>query len=245
MQSTEKYEWNPARKLWHLFGCVAMILIFYLWKDLHGSFINQITLLLFVWTETTILVTIDIIRFYSPAQNDIIRRLPFYGKLMRPIEENHFNATTYYLLAAAILATAHYIGWCKEATLVLAIAVLGVSDPAAAWARYQLNKRAIGNEIAFGLIAFILSSLIVMWTITWWLQDDLSLKWILCIGIIVALVENYTKYCVALISPITSRLKKHIATPATLWLFSLYPDDNLLIPLATALLAGLLPLLQV
>jgi len=238
-----EFEWNPARKFWHLTGSLMMVGIFYLWKDLDGPVLNAVMLLSFVWTLVAIVVSIDIIRFYSPRHNDAIKALPFYGKLMRPIEENHFNATTYYILAAAILTTAYEIGWCRESTLVISLTVLGVADPAAAWTRYQFHKRGVSQARAFGLMAFVLSSVLVMWGVSAMLDARLSLKCILCIAGIVALIESYTKYWVTLARPLTRRIQRHIVHHAAQWLLWIYPDDNFVIPVAVAILAGLLPLI--
>jgi dolichol kinase len=236
----ERYERNASRKLWHLVGCILMLVIFYLWKGLNGPFLNPRLILIFVWCEVAIIGGIDIIRFYRPDQNETIKLLPFYGKLMRQIEENHFNATTYYLLAAAILVTAWHFGQCQESTLVLSIAVLGFSDPAAAWTRYQFQKRGLGHEKTFGMLAFLLSSFLVMRLISWRMDTELSGRYLFCIGLIVAIVESYTKYWVGFVRPITRRVQKLVAHRATRWVMSLYPDDNLVIPLAVAALAGIL-----
>lgn len=237
----QKFEWNPGRKFWHLIGSFLMIGIFYSWKDLHGPVLNAVTLLLFVWSLAGTVVAIDIIRFYSPRQNKAIKELPFYGKLMRPIEENHFNATTYYILAAAILTTAYEIGWCRESTLVMSLLVVGVADPAAAWTRNRLQKWHLGQERAFGLLAFLLASILVMWGVSRLLDARLSLECILCIAAIVAVIESYTKYWVALARPVTRRVQRRLAHRAAQWLLQLYPDDNLVVPVAVAILAGLLP----
>jgi len=241
VESIDEYEWNANRKLWHLVGCVAMVATFYLWKDLNGTVLNAYVLLGFVWAEVGAAAAIDIMRFYSPRQNEIVKGLPFYGKLMRPIEENHFNATTYYLLAAAILTTSYQLGWCRESTLVISLVVLGVADPAAAWTRYQLQKHRLGHERKLGLLAFLISSALVIWAINEWLDARLSLKCILCIALIVAVIESYTKYWVVLVRPMTRRIQRHIIHHATEWLLWVYPDDNLVIPVAVAILTGLLP----
>lgn len=240
--TAHKFEWNAKRKAWHLGGCILMVYLFYTWKDLDGPVLNSTLLLGFVWSLVGIAVAIDITRFYSPRQNEALKKMPFYGNLMRPIEENHFNASTYYVLAAAILTTAYVFGWCRESTLVLSLSVLGVADPAAAWTRYQLQKRGLGQERAFGLLAFLLSSALVMWGVNWYLGDPLSLKCILCIAGIVALIESYTKYWVILVRPLTRQVQRHIAHHAARWIIWLYPDDNLVIPVAVAILAGLLPM---
>ncbi len=237
----QKFEWNPGRKLWHLLGSFLMVGIFYLWKDLNGPALNAVTLLVFVWSLVGITVAIDIIRFYSPRQNKALKGLPFYGKLMRPIEENHFNATTYYILASAILTTAYEIGWCRESTLVMSLLVVGVADPAAAWTRNRLQKWRLGQERAFGLLAFLLASILVMWGVSRLLDARLSLQCILCIAAIVAVIESYTKYWVTLARPLTRRVQGYLAHRAARWLLQLYPDDNFVVPVAVALLAGLLP----
>ncbi len=242
-ESVDRFEWNAKRKVWHLAGCLIMLAIFYLWKDLNGPLVNPALLLCFVWSLVGILVAIDIMRFYSPRQNEIVKGLPFYGKLMRPVEENHFNATTYYILAAAILTTAYEFGFCRESTLVLSLGVLGVADPAAAFTRYQMQKYHLGQERAFGLLAFLLSSVLVIWGCSKIMNDPLSLHCILCIAGIVALIESYTKYWVLLAQPLTRWLQRHIVHRAVRWVLWLYPDDNLVIPVATAILAGLLPLI--
>lgn len=220
-----------------------MVGIFYLWKGLDGPVVNAVSFLFFVWTLAAVVVAIDLIRFYSPKHNERLKRLPIYGGLMRPIEENHFNATTYYILAAAILTTAYEIGWCRESTLVISLSVLGVADPAAAWTRYQFQKHGLGQERAFGLLAFLVSSIIVMRVVSGLLDARLSLQCILCIAAIVALIESYTKYWVTLARPLTRRLQRHIVHHAAQWLLWLYPDDNFVIPVAVAILAGLLPLI--
>ncbi|HNR30848.1 MAG TPA: hypothetical protein PKI11_08150 [Candidatus Hydrogenedentes bacterium] len=238
------YEWNGLRKLWHLFGCLLMVGIFYLWKDIRRPISGLDFLVIFGWAETAVAFSIDLMRFYSPRVNKVIRGLPFYGNLMRPIEHAHFNAMTYYLLAATILMTAYRVGWCREATLVMAIAVLGVADPAAAWTRYQMAKRGWGREQAVGLLAFFVSSVLVMWAISRRLQCPLHWDHILGIGFIVALVESYTKYWVHHLHPVTRRVQRKIFHRATVWLFRLYPDDNLLIPLTVAVMIGIVSLVM-
>lgn len=233
------YEWNALRKLWHLCGCLLMIAVFYLWKDFHRPVNGLDVLVGFGWAMTAVAFSIDLMRFYSPRLNRAVASLPVYGNMMRSVEHNHFNATTYYLFAASILVTACRFGWCQEATLIMSLAVLGVADPAAAWVRYQLAKRGLGNERAFGLLAFFLASFLVLWFVSERLECHLHLEYILAIGLIVALVESYTKYWVHVLHPVTRRFQKLVFHRATVWLFRLYPDDNLLIPLLVALLIGI------
>jgi len=236
-----EYEWNAMRKLWHFAGCLLMIAIFYLWKDLNGVIPGADIMVIFAWAETAIALGIDLIRFYSPRSNEAVARLPFYGKLMRRVEKNHFNATTYYLLAAAILATLYRFGLCRESTLVASIMVLGVADPAAAWTRHRLARRGIEYARVYGAFSFVIASFFTLWIVSWALHGPFAPEHLLVIGLVVAIVESYTKYWVLLLHPVTRRVQRLIAHKTTVWLFRFYPDDNLLIPLTVALLMGLLP----
>lgn len=236
-----EYEWNALRKVWHLAGCLLMIAIFYSWKDIRGPVPGRDVMVCFAWFETAVALAIDLMRFYSPRSNDIVGSLPFYGKLMRNVEKNHFNASTYYLLAAAILVTAYRFGYCRETTLIAALMVLGVADPAAAWTRYQAAKHGLGHEDACGAAAFLAASLVAMALVNMRLGGHFAMRHILCVAAIVAIVESYTKYWVLMLHPLTQRVQRHIRYKATTWLFRLYPDDNLLIPLTVALLLGILP----
>ena len=237
---TSEYEWNARRKLWHLAGCVLMILAFWLWKDIYRPVRGLDVLVVFGWALVSVSFGIDLMRFYSPHLNRAVANLPFYGKLMRRIEHDHFNATTYYLTAASILVTACRLGWCRDTTMIMALAVLGFADPAAAWVRYQLAKRGWGNERAFGLLVFCLASVLVLWASSELLDCHLHVEYILAIGMIVALVESYTKYWVHALHPVTHQFQKMVFHRGTVWLFRLYPDDNLLIPLLVAALIGVL-----
>jgi len=235
-----EYEWNVWRKLWHTIGCLLMLTIFYLWQSGPNPSQGLVFLVSFAWAETGIAFAIDLIRFHSPRQNQAVRNLPLFGKAMRQHEENCFNATTYYLLASAILITAYRLNWCQGTTLVMAIAVLGIADPTAAWVRYQLHKHRLGYERPWGLIAFAIASFVVMWLVSWWHDHALDYQGLLAIGLIVALIESYTKDYVSLVRPLTRRLQHRLTHSATVWLFRLYPDDNLVVPLAVAVLAGLI-----
>ncbi len=238
-QDTE-YEWNAMRKLWHLLGCILMVVIFLLWKDVRRPVYGPDIMVGLVWVETALAFAIDLVRFYSPRHNEAVKSLPFYGKLMRTVEVDHFNASTYYLLAAAILCTSYRLGGCREATVIMAILVLGVADPAAAWTRFQLRRRNLGYERVWGLLAFIASSFLIMWAISAWMDWDFSSKCLLATGLLVALIESYTKYWVIWAHPLTVRVQRAIAHHSTVWLFRFYPDDNLLIPLTVAMFVGML-----
>ncbi len=238
------YEWNALRKIWHLFGCLSIIVAFYLWLDLPEIFGQKIdgilVFVVFAWTETFLSASIDLLRLNYPYYQKIIKKLPFFGSQMRTHEETKFNASTYYLFASAILITSFYFGKCSESGLVTAIMVLGLADPAAAWVRFQLCKRKIGQERTFGLLAFVLMSALVMYFTSWFLKSNLSLNCIICVSILVAIIETYTKNSLNAIQPLIVRIQKFIkgnfSSYISQQLLRFYLDDNLVIPLVCAFL---------
>lgn len=238
------YQWNPGRKIWHAFGCLLMMVIFYLWhgqEELFGLQLRGVDFLVgLAWFETLMILTIDIIRFYSPRHNEVVKNFPFFRLIITPYEEKDFNTITYYLLSSSILVTSYRLGWCPESILIMSLSVLGFADPVAAWVRHQFHKRNRGWEKTWGLVAFLAASFLVMGIVGWFLESRLSLKCMFCIGAIVALIENYTKHWVILVRPLTKQIQNLIRHWATEWLFHFYPDDNLTIPLATAFLAVIL-----
>lgn len=235
-----RYDWNGKRKLWHVAGCLLMIGLFWVWKDLRDPFSGPNALLFFAWMESAIAISVDILRFRSPRHQQRLMELPFYGKMLRPVEKTHFNATTYFMLSAAILVTLFRMGWCAQSTLVLALIVLGVADPAASWTRHILEKTRIGWEKTFGFAAFVLTGFLTMWAVGWGLGFHLPLGRIFWISAFAGFVESYTAYFVALVEPLTLRFHSQLTHDAVVWLMRVYPDDNLMIPLTVAALAGIL-----
>lgn len=240
MLEKEVYEWNSWRKLWHFGGCLLMIVIYFLWKDLAffgGRLSGVAVLVALAWWETALCLAIDVLCFYFPAYRKRKEQLPGFGKIMRAHEADGFNASTYYLLASAILITFCRLGWCRDEILIMALLVLGASDPAAAWVRWQFFKRSWPNERIWGLLAFIASSYLAILLVNYFGADKLTLRQIFCIGAGVAMVETYTKNWVAFVRPLTRRAQNAIRHRAIEWTFKFYPDDNLVIPLLVAGLA--------
>ncbi|MFA7691623.1 MAG: hypothetical protein WCX86_01870 [Candidatus Hydrogenedentales bacterium] len=235
------FEWNYLRKLWHFLGSILMVGIFYLWKDWgEGSILHRIALIAFVWFLAALLLVIDIIRLYSAKNNQSFQNLPIYGRMMRSIEKDHLNATTYYVLASAILTTAYVGAWCRASTLVMALLVTGVADPIAAWARNRIQRWRPGQEQFYGVWAFATASILVMGVMNRILHAGLSLLCIFLVAVIVALVEAYSRNWMQRLQPLTRRLQRSLTHPGTRWLIQVYPDDNFVVPLLVAVLLGLL-----
>jgi len=232
------YEWNTGRKIWHCGGSLLMITIFYLGYNLPEMIWPKISglmfLMIFAWTETLMTMIIDIIRFYYPEQNQAIKRWFLWGSWMSRHEHTKFNSATYYLLAAAILITGYYLGWFSELVLVMAIAVVGFADPISALVRYQRQQKGLGREKLWGLIAYFITSVLVMIAVKWLLQGQLSLNCILCLGAIAAVVESYTMEGVVMVRPLTIRFQNAVRHWIIEWLFRFFPDDNFAVPIAIA-----------
>jgi len=240
-QTLEEKKWQIARKIWHFFGSMLMIAIFYLWRDIKQPIKGADFLLIFSWFELFLLGGVDLLRFYIPRYNQSVKRLFFYGKIMRDYEERDFNASTYAILAAVILITIYWFGWCRESTLVMSILVFGIADPIAAFVRETSQEKNWQQERVLGLVTFLVASFLVMWLVSWLTKTRLTWQCLLVTSAIVALMETYTKYLVVVVRPITRQVQNLIRHRTTLWLLHFWPDDNLFAPLAVAVLIGVLP----
>jgi len=232
----ERYDWNVLRKLWHVSGCCIILGLFYLWKDVKGPVTGQNVLFAVGWLAGAGAIAIDIVRFSSPKNKSALEAHPIYGKMLRPLERHHFNASTYMVLAAVILMTLWRFGLCHDVTFMVSIAVLGVADPAAAGVRYLVSRWGLGGAKAYGVCAFVVSGTAVMGLLCHWQGTRLGVLPMGGIALVVGLLEAHTGWGVRLISPITERIRGGFPRRAAHWLRRFYPDDNLVIPLATALL---------
>lgn len=236
----EKHDWNTLRKLWHISGCVVALVLFCQWKDVQGPFKGGDVLLVLGWLAAVGAVGIDVVRFTSPKNRAALEAHPVYGGMLRPEERQHFNASTYLVLAAVLLVTLWRFGLCRDVTLMVSIAVLGIADPAAAGVRHILGRRGVGGVKAFGLLAFVLAGVAAMWPLCRWQGASLGFARMVAMVFVVGLLEAHTGLGVRLLAPLTRRVQGSVPRRAAAWLRRLYADDNLLIPLAMAALMELL-----
>jgi len=235
-----KYDWNVLRKLWHVSGCCVALVLFYQWRDVQGPFDGGDAMVFLGWLAAAGAVGIDVVRFVSPKNKAALEAHPIYWGMLRPGERHHFNASTYLVLAAATLVTLWRFGLCRDASLMVSIAVLGVADPAAAGVRYFLHRRGVRGEKAFGLLAFLLAGLAVAWPLCCRRGAGMGLPRMAAILLLVGLLEAHTGLGVRLLAPVTRRLQAGVSPRTADWLRRLYPDDNLIVPLAMAALMELL-----
>ena len=235
----EEYDWNPLRKLWHISGCLVALVLFYQWKDVGGPFHGPDVMLVLGWLAAAGAAGIDILRFISPKNRAALEAHPVYGGMLRPGERQHFNASTYLVLGAATLVTLWRFGLCRDVTLMVSIAVLGVADPAASGVRHMLARRGARGVKAYGLAAFVMAAVVVMGLLCRWQGVSLGLPRMLGMGLLVGLLEAHTGLGVRLLAPVTRRVQGSVSPDTADWLRRVYPDDNLFIPLAMAALMEL------
>lgn len=232
--SENQYDWNILRKVWHVSGCCVVVALFSLWKDVKGPVGGPDILLVLGWLAGAGAVAIDVVRFASPKNRAALEAHPVYGKMLRPLERQHFNASTYMVLAAVILVTLWRFGLCGGATLMVSMGVLGVADPAAGGVRYVAARWGRGGAKAYGVMAFVIAGTAVMWSLCRWQNVSLGVMHMAGIALAVGLLEAHTGWGVRLLSPLTERVRWSFSRRAAHWLRRFYPDDNLVIPLATA-----------
>ncbi len=236
----ERYDWNILRKLWHVSGCLVILILFYQWKEMRRPFNGADMMLVLGWLAATGAVGIDVLRFTSPKNKAALEKHPVYGRMLRSQEQYNFNASTYMVLASAVLVTLWRFGLCRDVTLMASIAVLGIADPAAAAGRRALSSRGARSAKAFGLLAFVFAAVAVMWPLCRWQGVSLGFPRMVAMALLVGLLEANAGLAVRLLAPATECLHAKVSAHAADWLRRMYPDDNLLIPLA---MAGLMELL--
>jgi hypothetical protein len=219
--------WETKRKVWHILGNLALAALYCSGQYFFRSETWQLIAAIILWLATIFLIGLDWARFKNQTLNKLFISLPFFGSIIRPKEHAAFNASTYCFLALAIIATAINLGWATEYSLISAIMVLALCDPAASFGRQissflpSLVSRLIG-ALFFFLAALIILNLLGL---TYGLQLTFGLAFI---AKAVALAEAFLGQ---LWNAARSRLKNSSLIHPPGWLVNFYPDDNLTAPL--------------
>lgn len=99
--------------------------------------------------------TMELSRRYSPAANRVMMR--FFGPIAHPHESREINSASWYALSLALLASTREIVPC-----VLALVVLGIGDPAAAFVGRKWGRlRWVFERSVEGTLAMIVASMAV------------------------------------------------------------------------------------
>ncbi len=235
------FAFHPLRKVWHVIGTSLIIFLFHLLKGVTWPVAGPTLLMGVAWMETAAAFAMEIVRFSSPREEEAIERLPFVRRVMRGDEKRHVNASTWLMLATALMATGYWLGWCGEAAVTGALVVVALADPAASWARHQARRRGSNRVRAAGLCAFFLCALAGL-AATGWVMGAPWRPWSLAAA---ALAGTWAESDLLRMAGWVLGQIRRMPVPhpaATGWLSHIYPDDNLLIPLAVtvtmAVLAG-------
>lgn len=218
-----------------------MLAVFYLWRgirDICGWPVDPLVMLVGIaWIETAVFLLMDLVRHYSPSQNEWFFKKSIFRFILRQHEHHGFTASTYYLLGASLLMTGVWLELIREPILVMAVLVLGSADPTAAWARYRLSRWGINSSRGLGLLVFAIVSYLVMRETALLLGSRLDAGSIFIISATVALVETYTRSWVGWCQPLTSRLRRLLAGPLADLMGWICIDDNLSVPAVVAVMA--------
>ena len=197
---------NYARNILHISGALAALVLVH--TVLPPAWMLPVGLGLAAWAWS-----LELSRRLSPRVNALLMRI--LGSFAHPHESSRVNSSTWYCTALGGLAL---LG---SPTLVLvAIAVLGFADPAAAiiGRRYGsvklVNGRSLQGSGAFVGVGFLATLTVLLAT-----RPDLSLPAVLAMSAGAALLGAVAE------------------------LFSLRVDDNLSVPVAAAAGAGLVGML--
>lgn len=197
---------NYARNVLHILGAlVALVLVHVL---LPPAWITPIGLALAAGAWS-----LELSRRASPAVNHVLMRI--LGSFAHPHERLRVNSSTWYCTALGLLAL---LG--SPTLILVAIAVLGFADPAAAiiGRRYGSIKLVNGRSLQ-GSGAFVVVGMVATVSVLLLTRPDLSFASVLAMAVGASVLGAVAE------------------------LFSLRVDDNLSVPVAAAAGAGLMGLL--
>ncbi len=226
--------WNTRRRVWHVVGCLGTVVIFHLWKDAHFVIPGRDALVGVVWLGAAALFVIDLVRITVPEQEKAVEQLPFYGAMLRRGERRRFNASTYMLFAAALMASFWRFGLLGDTALTGALSVLALADPAAAGARLLAGMRGSRHVRIWGLAAFTVAGSGALYLSG--LVNGCPPGWavLLAVPLATGWIEGYTGGFMLMIRPLVWLPLRLMPRRTRAWFMRVYPDDNLLVPLAVA-----------
>ncbi|MEE2901723.1 MAG: SEC59/DGK1/VTE5 family protein [Myxococcota bacterium] len=145
----------------------------------------------------------EFVRRRSPKFNE--RVMAFYGAVAHPHEHHRINSATWYCTALLILAVLF-----EMYQISIALAVLGLADPAAALIGRRWGKiKLINNRTLEGTLTFIVIGFIVSWIVlSIWHRGQFTYSQILVLSFAAS-------FCGALGELFAGRIDDNILTPVT------------------------------
>jgi dolichol kinase len=139
---------NYQRSIFHVFSASMVVVLIQFVLPLKGLIVVAGLGFLSAWT-------MEISRRYSDTVNRILMR--FFARVAHPHERYRINSSTWYTTALLILALMQ-----SKMTSAVAVAVLGIADPVAAFVGRRWGKVALVNGRSLeGTLAFIFSGFLI------------------------------------------------------------------------------------
>ncbi|PJZ68398.1 dolichol kinase [Leptospira perolatii] len=219
---------NYFRKAWHLLG-LAIPICYYL-DVFHGAFGLKnatwaiVTLVLVVCLF--LLVILEFARFQIPVVQSVFVKLA--GFLLKEEEKTRINGTFPYFLSCTFVVV-----FFPADITILSMLFLVIGDPMAAWVGVHFGKNRFSNgKSKEGIIAFILSTTFVGLWFLYLFQSNPDL-----LGIYHLAAGNIVQNIVLLLPAVIVAALTELYS-GTYWNGLI--DDNLLIPVVSALVLGML-----
>lgn len=231
--------WHTPRKIWHISATLAMLPIFFIAKLLFPVYWPAILIIL-VWSILISLIVVDLIRMYYPDSNDFILSLPllsFFRTIWRSHEITGYAASTYSVLAMAVIMTLLYLNLIGEQVLIVSIIVMAFCDPAASLTRFQLNSWSPLIKRLISFLIFVGSCFLILVAVGWFYQS-VNFDRLLAAALAGAFCEVYISKLWHLAVKVWK--KYFLAPQLPLWIANIYFDDNLTVPLALVLVLMIL-----
>ncbi|TGK19216.1 dolichol kinase [Leptospira fluminis] len=227
MEITRPASFNYFRKAWHLLG--LLIPVCYYMDVFQGAFGMQhatwvlITVILFVCL--LLLVVLEYSRFHVQAVQTLFVKVA--GPLLKEEEKYRINGTFPYFLSILFVVL-----FFPPDITILSMLFLVIGDPMAAWVGVHFGKNRFSNgKSKEGILAFILSTLVVGLWFLYLVQAQPKILGIYHFGS-GSFGENLILILPAIVSAAVTELYS-----GTYWNGLI--DDNLLIPVVSALVLGI------
>jgi len=233
------HTFNPWRKFWHVTGCALIVFLFHLLKGVREPVAGPDLLMGVAWVETVAAFLMEAARFRSPKEEEAIERLPFVRWVLRGEERAHVNASTWLMLATALLATGYRFGLLGDAAVTGAVAVTALADPAASLVRHAVRGRFPEWTRTAGLAAFFVCAMAAL-AATGGMMGKPFAPWTLAAA---ALAGAWAESDLLRLAAWALAHLRRMPAPhpaVTGWLRRVYPDDNLYIPVVVGAVLGLI-----
>ncbi|TGL62359.1 diacylglycerol/polyprenol kinase family protein [Leptospira sarikeiensis] len=227
MKSEKTTSFNYFRKAWHLLGLI--IPAFYYFDVFHSQFLlvyaTRAILTVLLLICLALLVLLEWARFKIPAVQNLF--VKFAGPLLKEEEKYRINGTFPYFLSITLV-----VFFFPPDIAILSLLFLVIGDPMAAWVGTHFGKNRFSNgKSKEGIVAFILSSAIVGLWFIYVVQSDTRE-----FGIYRFAEATFWQNILLVLPAVIAAAVTELYSGTYL---NGIVDDNLLIPVVSAIVLGL------